>query len=195
MKHIVVINGKGRIGKDTLISSVVKAGGFFVCNASSIDPIRNMLNAELQPLDDKKSLPYRAMLSKVKEAVDTYYEAEHGISYTNEYLMRAIRTWSGQAKLFPDKKCILFVHIREGQNIDTFIKEAKKTLTVISDKDTAISTLLVRSNRGLGSYGNPSDDNAENYEYDHTFESNGTKEDDAAAFISMLNKEFFKEKG
>ncbi len=45
-KAIVVINGKGGIGKDTLVDVIDKTPNCFVWNASSITPIAKMCKRE-----------------------------------------------------------------------------------------------------------------------------------------------------
>ena len=186
-KAIIVINGKGGIGKDSLIDAFAQdTSKRFVFNVSSIQPIKDMCEP-LKP--DKKDLAYRHLLSDVKYSVDAFYEQTHGISYTHQYLLNAMKLWETQCEQYKDHDCFMFVHIREPENISAFLKEAEKELHLRKDKDTKLTSLLVTSNRSLKSYGNSSDDGVEDYDYDMVFESNGTKEDDAKSFIKHIYTE------
>ena len=182
-KAIIVINGKGGIGKDTLIDALAKTDAM-VFNASSIDPIKKMCS-ELNK-ENVKDLAYRSLLSKMKQAVDTYYEAENGISYTTEYLINAMTLWHTQTDIHAPEYSIMFVHIREPENIKAFIQEAAKKLCVWKDEDTILTTLLVKSERSLEIYGNSSDDDVEKFDYDYTFTSNGTVEEDSERFVEFI---------
>lgn len=186
-KAIIVINGKGGIGKDTLIKAFAQdASKRFVFNVSSIQPIKDMCEP-LKP--DKKDLAYRHLLSDIKYSVDAFYEQTHGISYTNQYLLNAMKLWKTQCEQYKDHDCFMFVHIREPENIDAFIKAANKELSNTRDKDIFLMTMLVTSDRSLKSYGNIADDGVEDYQYDTVFESNGTPEYDAKRFIKHIYHE------
>ena len=182
-KAIVVINGKGGIGKDTLIDALARTDTR-VYNASSIDPIKKMCSG----LNRKnvKDLAYRSLLSKMKQAVDTYYEAENGISYTTKYLINAMTLWHTQTDIHAPEYSVMFIHIREPENIRAFIQEAAKKLGLWNDNDTILTTLLVKSERSLKIYGNSSDDDVDKFDYDYTFTSNGTVEEDSERFVEFI---------
>ena len=185
-KAIVVINGKGGIGKDTLINALARAD-VMVYNASSIDPIKDMCEG----LNKKgvKDLAYRNLLSKVKQAVDYYYETENIISYTTEYLIKAMSLWHTQTDIHTPEYSVMFVHIREPENIAKFIKEATKKLYAWNDEDTILTSLLVESERSLEVYGNSSDDGVEDFDYEHIYESKNGINEDAECFRKMFFSE------
>ncbi len=190
MKAVIVINGKGGIGKDTLINAVVESGAT-VFNVSTIDPIKDMcshLNKQ-----GEKDLAYRQLLSDVKKAVDAYYETKNGISYTNEQALNAMTLWHKQTELIGNENSFMFVHIREPENIEKFIDAANQKVSAWKDENISVASLLVTSDRALEDYGNSSDNNVENYDYDLVFESNGTKEEDGERFTKFLEDAFGKE--
>ena len=190
MKAVVVINGKGGIGKDTLINAVVETGAM-VFNVSTIDPIKDMcshLNKQ-----GEKDLAYRQLLSDVKKAVDTYYETKNGISYTNQQALGAMTLWHTQTEILGSENSFMFVHIREPENIEKFIDAANQKVSAWKDENISVASLLVTSDRALEDYGNSSDNNVENYDYDLVFESNGAKEEDGERFTKFLEDAFGKE--
>lgn len=180
-RTIVVINGKGGVGKDTLIQALKDTGLAKVFNVSSIDPFRDMTKDFSPP--KRKSNTYRLLLSNLKKTIDTYYEQEYGITYSNNYLMVQLRIFLCNSS---DDKEILFVHIREPENIESFLTYAGTELSLRFDTDTVLCTMLIKSDRAQIDYGNDSDNNVENYNYDYIFESNGTKEEDCAKFTKYV---------
>lgn len=183
-KTICVINGKGGVGKDTLIDSLINDSDTIVYNISSIDPIRELC-AELTK-GCEKDLAQRKLLAGVKELADSYYKEEHGISYTQNYLQQNVRFALADANNYNYAKAVIFIHIREPYNIEEFVNRAKDTL--IKDNDTTVVTLLVESNRAMEHYGNEADDLVNEYDYDYTYISKGNIEDDAKSF-----RKFFSE--
>jgi hypothetical protein len=189
-KAIIVINGKGGIGKDTLINVLARADAM-VYNASSIDPIKDMC----EELNKKgiKDLAYRSLLSSIKKTVDEYYEAENGISYTTEYLVKAMTLWHTQTDIHAPEYSVMFVHIREPENIAKFVKEATKKLCLWRDEDTILTSLLVESERSLEVCGNSSDDDVDKFDYDYKFTSNGTVEEDSKRFVEFIKETVMKQ--
>ena len=183
MNKIVVINGRGGIGKDTLIDSLRKDDDIHVTNVSSITPIIQGL--EQTPFvgneTASKDLAYRKLLSRTKAAVDAYWVAQ-GISYTNSYLKSRVKQWNKLCDLGKAKHHILFVHIREPESIDDFVQD-----------NQFIDTLLITSDRSLDNYGNDADDGVYDYCYRYVFEANGTKEEEARAFHEFIKTNILKE--
>lgn len=179
-KMIIVINGKGGIGKDSLINAL-SCSGVSVENVSAIDPIKDMVEF----LNEKgiKDLAYRHLLADVRYSVDEYYKQENGVAYSTHYLGEAVKDW---CKLGADD--VLFVHIREPENIIAFLEEAKKRLMLRGEKEAVLTTLLIRSDRAQESYGNAADDGVEDYAYDFTFESNGDKREDGERFVQYFHE-------
>ena len=74
---------------------------------------------------------------------------------------------------------ILFVHIRESDQIASFVK--------LMEGHTVL-TLLVRRDDGtpVGRYGNVSDDDVESYPYDSYYDNNAPLEDTPALFATLI---------
>lgn len=184
MKKIVcVINGKGGVGKDTLISALSEQE--IVINVSSIDPIKGLAEMLLTTVADEneekpaKTLPYRKLLADLKSAMDTYYKATKGIGFTTEYVDNQLRLFAGC------DGTVMFVHIREPGNILDFM-ESVKTLSELKDTGIKLTTLLIRSCRAKEHYGNDADDNVEQYPYDYIYESKGDEKTDAEEFRNFF---------
>lgn len=188
---ICVINGKGGIGKDTLIDKLALSGEYSVFNASSIDPTKDICKRFNKT--GEKTNAYRELLSSVKKSVDKYYKAENGISFSNEYLLNASRFALTQMDLH-DKNGVLFIHIREPENIASFVRLAKEMLEAQHDTETKVTTLLVKSDRAQETYGNESDDEVENYNYDFVYNSREGIDKDFECFMPYFKNMVFEQK-
>lgn len=166
-KTVLVINGAGGVGKDTLCA--IAAKHFKVENISSITPIKEV--AGLFGWNGTKDDKSRKFLADLKQLTVEY----------NDYPT----VWaSEQYKQFlKSDKEVLFVHIREPEEIKKFVRatggEAK--------------TLLIRGGERMAKreYGNSADDCVENYEYDYYFINDKTldiAESEFCAFISEILK-------
>ena len=147
MKLTIVINGAGGVGKDTLCN--IAAAHYRVKNVSSITPIKEI--AAGCGWAGEKTDRARRFLSELKRLTVEYNDLP------TRYLTEQYRAFcEGDEE-------ILFVHIREPEEIEKFVKAT----------DGNAITLLVRggkrfSHRG-GRYGNASDDGVENYPYQYIF--------------------------
>ena len=161
-KLTVVINGRGGVGKDTLCE--VAATRYRVRNVSSITPIKRL--ATLCGWEGEKTDRARRFLADLKGVTAAY----------NDYPTRWV-TEEYLSFLESDEE-ILFVHIREGEEIRKFVAatggEAK--------------TLLIRAERRLGAhtYGNASDDLVEEYPYDYYFENDDPPAEAGEKFLAFL---------
>lgn len=192
-KAIVIINGKGGIGKDTLINSIEQGKNCYVHNSSSITLVRDMCEP-ITVLSSKaeKDLAYRQMLADIKHAVDRYYRQKHGIGLTTKDMIDDVfEYWLEDEleKIEGYTSSVIFIHIREPENIKEFLAETKKELKKRGINDVILTTLLIRSERGLDSYGNSSDDRVENFEYEHIYESKNGINEDAECFRKMFFSE------
>ena len=200
-KAIVIINGKGGIGKDTLINSIEQGKNCYVYNTSSIDLVRDMCESVIALSSRvEKDLAYRQMLADIKHAVDCYYRQKHGIGLTTKdmisnvfegWLEDDLKKIEGYASSVISS--VIFIHIREPENIKEFLAEAKKELKKRDINDIILTTLLIRSERGLDSYGNASDDGVEDFEYEHIYESKDGINEDAECFRKMFFSEIMGE--
>ena len=162
-KITIVINGVGGAGKDTLISFVSEK--YQVKNVSSIDPIKNL--ASIIGWNGDKGDRSRKFLSDLKKITTDYND------YTLNYCL------SKQQEFFSGPEEIMFVHIREPEEIAKFVEKSQgKTLT-----------LLIKQREELGGkqFGNYSDDNVENYDYDLVFNNDHSLEETKPLWL-----EFFK---
>ena len=162
-KLTLVINGRGGVGKDTLCDAA--ATRFRVMNVSSITPIKEL--AAICGWSGEKTDRARRFLADLKALTAAYND------YPTNWITDRYRAFlAGEDE-------ILFVHIREGEEIRKFVDatggEAK--------------TLLVRADRRMAAhtYGNASDDLVESYAYDYYFDNDDAPEVAAERFLSFLS--------
>lgn len=146
-KIVVVINGKGGVGKDTICD--ITAALFYAKTISSITPVKEI--AAQCGWKGEKDPKARKFLADLKQLLIAYND------FPNQYLVREVQAFRSD----PGTD-ILFVHIREAGQIESFLR-------LIGEKAV---TLLIRSSRpGLSDavYGNSADDDVEQYSYDYIF--------------------------
>ena len=163
-KVAIVINGPGGVGKDTLCDLAAKH--FRIVNISSITPIKEI--AARCGWDGSKDDKARRFLSDLKRLCVEY----------NDY-PTVWETEKYKEFLSSDFE-IMFVHIREGSEIEKFVKAT----------DGKAKTLLVRGGDRMkkSSYGNASDDEVENYSYDYYFTNDKTLEGAERDFVCLLTR-------
>lgn len=166
-KTVLVINGAGGVGKDTLCAMASKK--FKVENISSITPIKEIASSMgWNGAKDDKSRKFLADLKQLSVEYNDYPTAWAAERY-NEFMAG-------------DKE-VLFVHIREPEEIAKFLKatggQAKALLIRGGDRMTKRT------------YGNAADDCVENYNYDYYFVNDKTldvAEREFCAFIGEILK-------
>ena len=162
-KTAIVINGAGGVGKDTLCA--LAARHFRVRNISSVTPIKEV--AALCGWDGAKDDRSRKFLSDLKRLTADYNDipTRWAVARYREFLDS------------PDED-ILFVHIREPEEIRKFVEAT----------GGAAKTLLVRGGSRFvkGSYGNVSDDGVENYTYDYYYANEKTLPEAEEEFCALL---------
>ena len=144
-KLVIVINGSGGVGKDTICDLAAKH--FKVRNISSVDPIKEIATfCGWTGVKDDKA---RKFLHDLKILTAEYND------FPTNWALNVFREF-----LESDEQ-ILFVHIREPWEIEKFVKAT----------DGVAKTLLVRGGTRSQAriYGNAADDMVENYEYDYYF--------------------------
>ncbi len=164
-KTVFVINGRGGVGKDTLVD--VAASAFRVKNISSITPIKEI--AKSCGWQGEKTDKARRFLADIKAACVLYNDLPTRVAL-EEY----------RAFLSSDDE-VMFVHIREPEEIEKFVRGT----------GGAARTLLIRATKRMPAhhYGNAADDLVEHYPYDLIFDNDGTPEEAKAAFLALLSAE------
>ena len=161
-KTVIVINGAGGVGKDTLCDMAAKH--FKVRNISSVTPIKEI--AAMCGWSGAKDDKSRKFLADLKSLC-----AEYNNFPTN---------WAKAQYddfLTTDEQ-ILFVHIREGNEIKKFVDATKGHA----------KTLLVRGGVRMkrGAYGNAADDQVENYSYDYYYDNDRSLAETETAFVALM---------
>ncbi len=167
-KLAIVINGSGGVGKDTLCEFAARH--YRVKNISSITPIKEL--AARCGWQGEKTDRARKFLSDLKRLTVEYNDFPT-VWTKREY----------DAFCFSDEE-ILFVHIREPEEIGKFVRATggeAKTLLIRGGNRTRKKT-----------YGNASDDNVENYPYDYCFVNDAPLAGTEERFVAFL-KEIFAE--
>ena len=149
MKKIVVINGTGGAGKDTFVN--LCSNYKKVQNTSSIDLIKDM--AILCGWNNQKDEKSRKFLSDLKDLVSDYNDAPYK-EIENQI-----------SKFYNSDNEILFIHIREPENIDKIARNF--------DAKTLLITRLGLSNI----QSNHADKEVNNYKYDFYIYNDGSLED------------------
>ena len=149
-KRIIIINGQGGVGKDTICDIVKKHYGVKI--VSSIDMIKAI--AIYGGWDKQKDLKGRKLLSDLKLAFSEYNDLP-------------FKQMTHEIKIFKNfrNEQILFIHVREPEEIKKLVSEYQE-----------IKTLLITRGESQLNFGNMADDNVENYDYDFVFENNGELE-------------------
>ncbi len=169
-KIVIIINGKGGAGKDTVCE--ITARFFKVKIISAITPIKEI--AAQFGWKGEKDSKSRKFLSDLKRTFIEYNDLPNRY-LEEEYL-----------KFKTSDVDILFVHIRESDQIDDFKRRV----------DGKCVTMLVRSPRIEESnkqYGNASDDRVEDYTYDYSYTNEKPLESLTADFMNYIYELFIQE--
>ena len=168
---VVIINGAGGVGKDTICSVLRHHRNILVF--SSIQPIKRI--AYEIGWEGEKTDKARKMLSDLKDICTEYNDMPF------HYMAEKLEL----ARTEPNVAIVIF-HIREPQEIAKFRQYAK-------EQTYTCKTMLIRSERAQQSYGNHADDNVENYPYDMVYQNDGTLENLDKDFMDFWKKEIYGE--
>ena len=165
-KTVIVINGQGGCGKDTICNIMAKY--YNVKNVSTVDPIKDI--ARYAGWTGEKGDKARKMLADLKQVFIEY----------NDLPLNFIIKEAEAFKL--DNNDIMFVHCRENVEIEKIVK----ALTV-----NTITLLVRRKDKYFQQkvYGNAADDEVENYNYDYIYTGNN----DSVEELEKTFMAFFEE--
>lgn len=166
-KQIIIINGQGGVGKDTICDIVKKH--YKIKVVSSIDMIKAI--ATYGGWDKQKDIKGRKLLSDLKLAF-------------SEYNNLPFKQMTHEINIFLKfrKEQILFIHVREPEEIKKLVSEYPEIKTL----------LIIRGERPLN-FGNMSDDNVYDYNnYDFIFENNGELENLENDFMEFFEGKMLK---
>ncbi len=161
-KTVIVINGQGGCGKDTVCTIMAKH--YKVKNISTVDPIKDI--ARYAGWNGEKGDKARKMLADLKQVFIEYCDLP--LNFVKK-----------EAERFAvDENDVMFVHCREKEEIEKIVKGLSiKTVTLlIRRKDKYFQQKV---------YGNAADDEVENYNYDFIYTGNNET-------INELEKSFMK---
>lgn len=150
-KAVIIINGAGGVGKDTLCGFA--AAEYRVANRSSVDQVKEIARNYAGWSDERKDSKSRKFLSDLKALLVDYCDAPC------RYLEAEYRNF-----LESDGE-LLFVHIREIAEIRKFRER------ILALGQTPCYTLLIRRGAASPSWGNRSDDEVEQGDYDWYYDN------------------------
>ena len=163
-KAVIIINGAGGVGKDTICDLAAKH--FKVRNISTVDPIKEI--ATFCGWTGVKDDRARKFLHDLKTLTAEYNE------FPTNWALKVFR------EFMKNDEQILFVHIREPEEIEKFIRAT----------EGFAKALLVRGGERMkkSHYGNAADDCVENYKYDYYFMNDKTLAEAEVSFVALLKE-------
>lgn len=166
-KTIIIINGRGGVGKDTFVSMCQKIRPD-IHNISSIDFVKEF--AHEVGWSGQKTEKDRKFLSDLKRLLMEYNASPFYAVFTtlNDF----------------EDDAVVFLHVREPSEISAY----KQQIRANGDK---VYTVLVKNDNVPPVMSNDSDANVEDYNYDLIIDNSGTLNmlrDSAETFIEMLDK-------
>ena len=149
-KLVIIINGRGGVGKDTLCEIASKH--YLVNNVSAIDPYKEIAK-KYAGWDGNKDPKSRKFLSDLKRLFIEYNDSP--FRYINDCINSFVL----------DRNDILFIHCRE-------IDEIQKIVDITRDRKSIKCVTLLVIRPGMNTeIGNDSDDKVNEYDYDYVFDN------------------------
>ena len=152
-KVVIIINGSGGVGKDTLCTIASK--NFECLNISSVDEVKGIANLFTNWDSSKKESKDRKFLSDLKNLLTEYCDRPF------TYMMKRVEEFNKNTS-----KQILFIHSRE-------IMEINRLKAAIFNKFNipCFSLVVIQSNTNPVKWGNSSDDDIDAKDYDIVFDN------------------------
>lgn len=170
-KTVIVVNGKGGVGKDTLCNACSRMWNCKI--VSSIDPIKEA--AKCVGWTGDKTRKSRLFLSELKSLVTEYND------YPNQHLCREYDKF-----MKDDDAEILFIFIREAENIDKF-KYLVKPIGGDVENGEVKTLLISRPEIDRDIIGNISDDEVFGYDYDYIYYNDSSLEYACKEFVLFIS--------
>lgn len=168
MRRTVIINGHANAGKDEIAKIAKKILDTPIYNISSITPVMEI--AKLMGWDGKKDERSRELLSNLKDL---------WVEFNNGPINQLVKTVDEiDDRYSPPDPYLIFVHIREPEEIEKFKTNYPDTTTVLVKRDS------------IETYNNRADSFVNEYNYDYIIENNGTLvelEDSVKTLLKDLN--------
>lgn len=143
---IFVINGSGRVGKDTFVNLCIKHSKQEIHNISTVDAVKEA--ATILGWEGQKDERSRKFLSDIKDLACTY--SDFSVNNIKKYIDE-----------HPSADAI-FIHAREPEDIDRIVKAFNgQSILITNNRIKEIST-------------NHADANVKDYNYDMAIKNNGT---------------------
>lgn len=161
-KLVIVMNGKGGVGKDAMCEALTVS--YRVRNVSAITPIKEI--ASRYGWNGEKDEKGRRFLAELKRVFVEYNDLP------NKYLLDEYRAF------LEGDEDVLCVHIREKEEIEKFVSGVTTPCVTVLVRRTAID--------GGQAYGNDADDKVGEYGYDWEFCNDLPLEESGAAFRSLV---------
>lgn len=162
-KLVVIINGRGGVGKDTFCNVISDC--FNSLNVSSIDPIKDI--ARSVGWENGKEFKDRKFLADLKQLLVEYND------YPLTYLL-------GEYKRFVEDEMyqVMFVHIREPKEIEKFKSKVN---------ERCVTLKITRNDLENVVYGNSADDNVDDFEYDYVYHNDTPLESVSLEMLKFFN--------
>ena len=174
-KLVVVINGKGGVGKDTFCDFVSEK--YSTLNISTITPVKEI--ARRYGWSGEKDKKSRKFLADLKRIFIEYNDLPNSYAF-QEY-----------KKFLEGDKEIMFVDIRECKEIREFCQRVRKDASNCREMRIEVTSLLIHRS-GIDSshedFGNDADDHVEDYQYEYSCDNNGSLDEFRQASIEQIDR-------
>lgn len=168
-KTVIVINGSGGVGKDTMCDFAAEC--YSVKVISAITPVKKI--ARLCGWNGEKDEKSRRFLSEFKDLLIRFNDLP------NRYLLKKTGKFAAD-----QKHEVLFVHIREIPEIEKYISGVRECF---QGQELRIATLLV-TRKGSQKWNNASDDKVFDYNYDFVYRNDKPLADACSDFTSFFRE-------